>query len=319
MHDKRAGVFGSLASGASGLLRSGASLLGHGALGVGRLAAAPAFGVANVASAGGRGLFRSGLETVMRSGREAPFGTAMAIGMAPLALSGNPFRAENVQMASLQAGRNAASFGNSYKVAQMLFDPAELDALVEMKKQISPRQKTASAQGDALEQILKRLEAIEKVPARTAPKPLGAEDILRAAGIMGGTGIAVGLGQQAINLGVNKAREKLHEAGRGERFGKVLRIDPSLASEPRARQMFNILDRTSPAITDEPLVASATIHSMLATPPVSEKSTIPNVGARFMKEILEAQKLHEGTRARLSDKPHIGGEVKADIVRGMMG
>jgi hypothetical protein len=69
-------------------------------------------------------------------------------------------------------------------------------------------------------------------------------------------------------------------------YGQMLKVDPGLRREPGARQMFQIVNRASPYLASEPVIAAATVRSMLDAPALDE---------RKLQQLLTTEKLRQDT------------------------
>jgi len=85
------------------------------------------------------------------------------------------------------------------------------------------------------------------------------------AGLTAGTAAAQG-GMSAIQQGMGAMGRSLHSARESSAYNKMLRADPSLRREPDARRYFGVVHRASPYISSEPIIAAATVRSMLDSP-----------------------------------------------------
>ncbi len=85
------------------------------------------------------------------------------------------------------------------------------------------------------------------------------------AGLTAGTAAAQG-GMTAIHQGMGAMGRALHGARETSAYNKMLKADPSLRSEPEARNYFGVVHRASPYISSEPIIAAATVRSMIESP-----------------------------------------------------
>ena len=150
--------------------------------------------------------------------------------------------------------------------------------------------------------------------AKQSPALKGAKNTLRAlkdhkkelfmAGILLGAGSQVsGAAGMGVSHAVGKSQEGVQRAGRGFRFNAMLKADPSLKSSPQARTYFNVLQKASPFIANEPHVAAATVRSMLESP--EGYALHPKV----LKDILDIEGRRQDTRYPGMRVPQIRGEM----------
>jgi len=136
-----------------------------------------------------------------------------------------------------------------------------------------------------LKRLRKTASTLEKSAGRlSGMKPR--EAMLWAVGLTG-AGAALGVGQHAAVMGINKVHELGRKAGRGKEYDKMLRADPTLRREPEAKKFFDIVHRASPYIASEPVIAAATVRSMIDSPMLDE---------RKFKQIMELEKMHQETK-----------------------
>ncbi|MHC4214322.1 MAG: hypothetical protein ACYSWP_13225 [Planctomycetota bacterium] len=103
----------------------------------------------------------------------------------------------------------------------------------------------------------------------------------------------------------------MHRTGKERRYRQMLKADPTLRREPRSKQFFNILDRASPYISSEPMVAAATVRNMIETPALHERG-VPAITPKMMKEVIDLEAARQQTRF-----PALGGP-KGPKVQPMM-
>lgn len=118
--------------------------------------------------------------------------------------------------------------------------------------------------------------------------------------LMAGLGIGsaatlVGAGTTAVGHAAGLAQEKIRSLGSNDRFNSMLKVDPSLREEPKARAYFQILDRASPYISSEPYLAAATVQQMVNTPSLSS-SGVPAIRPEQLTQILKAEQARQETR-----------------------
>lgn len=106
---------------------------------------------------------------------------------------------------------------------------------------------------------------------------------------LGAAGAVMGLGGQAVGLAAGKIGDTAHAAALSKDFNAMLKADPSLKEEEKkAKAYFGILHRASPYLSSEPLLAAATVRTMM------EYENAP--GDQKIQSILSAEKTFQETR-----------------------
>lgn len=108
-------------------------------------------------------------------------------------------------------------------------------------------------------------------------------------------GAGLALGNQAIEAlsagaeeGARSVGEKLREGTRASRWGRVVKFDRDLKELPHAREAFDALDRASPYLAGEPMLAASAVRQ-LASYGSSYEGGPPNVPLSTVKSVLDIQ------------------------------
>lgn len=149
-----------------------------------------------------------------------------------------------------------------------------------------------------------RFEAVEAAKRALRDEELHSKNMrkwsprqLVAAGLgLGGAAAVVGAGSHAMGYGTGVAQEKVRSFTGGKRYNAMLHEEPSLAEHPMARKYFDVLDRASPYLAGEPLLAAAAVSSMVNTPTLSDNSRVPSVQPRIIQELLNTEGVRQKTR-----------------------
>lgn len=236
---------------------------------------------------------------------KAPMETAMGAGMVALPGTLDVFKPKPTRQAASQWLSSTIgempmqeTFVKMNSVTQQAF-LCELDE-IEKAAQLPPgpytqavRDALPPAKGNVMARLSRSLpkeisatgEAIsEKALAEGRKTTIGKLLLLGAALAAGST--LVGMGQQVAGYGIGRAVEKKRERDMPASFAAVLKADPGLRDEPRAREFYEVLHRASPYISSEPSIAAATVRSMIEMPP----------DERRLANILSVEKARQETR-----------------------
>ncbi len=137
--------------------------------------------------------------------------------------------------------------------------------------------------------------------ALTTPgRVMGLSPLQAATTVVGGAA-ALGLAGSLLDMGGDKLVEHSRKAYRPKQYNAILKHDPSLREEPRARKIFNVVHGASPYAAASPVISSAVVRSILDSPALDE---------RKFKSILDLERAHQDTRSpwRGKSKPAIGGK-----------
>lgn len=157
---------------------------------------------------------------------------------------------------------------------------------------------------------------LEKLAAGSLPKPH--QMFLLGAGLA--------LGNQAIEAlssgvegGARGAKDAFRAKTREARWRRVVRFDRDLKDMPHARDAFNALDRASPYVSGEPMLAASAVRQ-LASYGSSYEGGPPNVPMPAVKNLLDIQRARSESRGS-SGRRGAFGEVKAgpELAEGLLG
>lgn len=158
---------------------------------------------------------------------------------------------------------------------------------------------------------------LEKIAAGRMPKPH--QMFLLGAGLA--------LGNQAIEAlssgaeeGARGVKDALRAKTREARWRRVVKFDRDLKDMPHARDAFNALDRASPYVSGEPMLAASAVRQ-LASYGSSYDGGPPNVPMPAVKTLLEIQRSRGEARSGGRGRRGAFGEVKAgpELAEGMLG
>lgn len=270
----------------------------------------------------------STVDVLRRGASNNPMGFAMGAAMGvPSAMTlTNPLTTpDNLARGYAQRSLVAQTQEPAMKLGMMLFLPdhtktAGLKAALArcgMKKTAAPRGRFGAAKdavadvgGNFLEKLLGA--------GKRAPKPNPEADfstpahVLKTMGTLAAAGVGVGIGQQVAGRLAGKAEERYRTIGRGDRYKKMIKVDPSLADNPRAREYFALIDRASPYISSEPLVAAGVVQSMIDTPSLRDGGP-PTISPKILQEILKTEEGRQGTRSPVTSATVRTPELKSNV------
>lgn len=171
---------------------------------------------------------------------------------------------------------------NKLKIGSVSFDRAEVVKLAQVRSSLVKQ--AASSSGVSANAAGKASEATKQVLPKSMPqfmKWFGAGLGLAAAGTI------VALGQQGVAVGAGKLGDMLHARKQTGQFNDMLKVDPSLKEEPKAKAFFGVLFRASPYLAGEPELAASAVKSMVNYPEGTDTK---------VEQLLKAEQLHQGTR-----------------------
>jgi hypothetical protein len=124
------------------------------------------------------------------------------------------------------------------------------------------------------------------------------QDVALAGLALGGAGAVAGFGGQVIGIGAGELGDLKHRMGRGRHYGAMMKADPELRQYKPAeiKRVFNVIHRSSPYVSKEPLLAASTVRSIMDTPRATHGSKTPTVSTEAIKRILELETGRQGTR-----------------------
>ena len=222
-------------------------------------------------------------------------GTTMGLGglalIGPTMLRSTPEQAAEVQARAAARRASSAGLNDSFmrnysmqKSAQVLRGARHLYPQEEL-------QKIASAVGAATKQALD--------PGKM---------FLIGAGLALGNQL-VGAAAEGAEEGVRRIPEAVRENSRPARWKKVTAYDPGLKTVPHAAEAFAALDRASPYIAGEPLLAASATRQ-LAAYGSSDEGGPPNIPIDRLKSILDIQRIRAEGRAPRSSRQGAFGALK---------
>ncbi len=100
-------------------------------------------------------------------------------------------------------------------------------------------------------------------------------------------GTGLGAGQQLAGHGVGRVMDKMRKNRMGTDYQAMLKADPSLDNTPHTQAYFRVLHRASPYLASEPVIAAATVRSMVDSAAIDE---------RKVKSILDTERAAQETR-----------------------
>lgn len=248
----------------------------------------------------GRAGSKAGLGGVSRAGsmvgaafKRSPVEASLTLGMLPFMsgmLKASP-EAKAEQAAMRQTQREAAS-----RLRSAYMTPTGL---------------TKTANGRTVLTGLHRLYDTEELTKQASVGQAVTQAVSGSAGktarnmFLVGAGIALGNQViEAMGAGVEgvakRVKDKVREGSQDARWKAILKYDPDLAKMPYAKDAFATIDRASPYLASEPLLAASAVRTLVTAGPAHEGG-VPVVDMRMVKSVLDV----EGTRKenRSSGKP----------------
>ena len=123
-----------------------------------------------------------------------------------------------------------------------------------------------------------------------------------------GAATAIGVGSQLARYGVSSGVEKAHARKRPHQYRAMVKMDPDLGRNPRAREVFNVVHRASPYVGAEPVISAAVVRSILDSPALDE---------RKFKSILDLERAHQDTRHPWAKEKGVDAKGIGEIVKLM--
>jgi hypothetical protein len=123
-----------------------------------------------------------------------------------------------------------------------------------------------------------------------------------AVAISAGTMLTAGVGVGAAHA-MGKGTEMVHKGRASNHYNKMLKADPSLRGDSRAKKYFNVLHQASPFLATNPHVAAATVRSMLDAPEGYA------LHPKFMREVLDIEEKRQKTRYPALRTPALRGTM----------
>lgn len=158
---------------------------------------------------------------------------------------------------------------------------------------------------DQAEEFEKKREEAEKKRKRGKYEMMMSDPMKM---FLGGAALSAGaMGVGAVGMGaanlLGKGTEFAYGARQKKHYGNMIKVDPSLKQEPRARAFFNVLHKASPFIATEPHVAAATVRSMIDAPEGYA------LHPKFMRDVLEIEEKRQKTRYPAMRTPTFKGDL----------
>lgn len=144
---------------------------------------------------------------------------------------------------------------------------------------------------------LEKLAAAGAMRASVSPTNM----FLLGAGLALGNQI-IGATADAVEEGARRVGEGMRARSRAGRWKKVVAFDPDLGKLPHAKDAFDALDRASPYIAGEPMLAAAAVRQ-LADRGSAYEGGPPQVNLSTLKQVLDIQ------RGRLDTRGGPGGRT----------
>lgn len=150
--------------------------------------------------------------------------------------------------------------------------------------------------GFSREELVKAASLKKRIGEQAAKLPTDPMTIFGAALALGAAGAVVGAGQVAASEGITSLQELGRKAGRTRQYTAMLKADPTLKEAKKSRTYFNVLHRASPFLASEPVLAAATVRSMVDAPPLTEGG-LPFVTTKQVGDILNVEMSRRNIRA----------------------
>tara|TARA_B100000131_G_scaffold269341_1_gene268633 strand:- start:526 stop:1434 length:909 start_codon:yes stop_codon:yes gene_type:complete len=263
---------------------------------------AVARGVGSTALKAGKGIARYG----------ATPGGALGLGLgyltlAPESINPAPILKWHMTDKETKAKRNKARADQSSIRHQGL--SSRVDSAGYAKNPTNMQGKMASVRGDLMftEDEVRAVQRISSVlmEKTAAPKVrIPNKEFLTRLALYGTAGLAIGGGSQLAAYGINKSISKASMRNKSKYYNSMLKADPSLKREPGARQMFDVMHRASPYLASEPVIAAATVRSMMDSPVLDE---------RRIQSLLSTEKARQETEFPWARGGGAGTQVLKDM------
>jgi hypothetical protein len=165
--------------------------------------------------------------------------------------------------------------------------------------------KFSRADVEAAAKIYKQMEKSANMPSAAAEmtwKQLAKYRLLPAAVLGAAFGTATPLAQYGLGKAINLSRS----ARLSSDYNKMLEIDPALSEDPNSRRMFEVVHRASPYIAGEPVIAAATVRSMIDSPQLDERKFKQILDTEQMRQKTEMPYFQHGGRSEMPHDPFMG-------------
>jgi len=172
----------------------------------------------------------------------------------------------------------------STRLASVKFSRADVEAAAKIYKQM---EKSASAASNIGE--------------------MGWREVLKRTVPLAALGVGFGIAQPVAQYGLGKALNLSRAARLSSDYNKMLEIDPALSDDPNSRRMFEVVHRASPYIGGEPVIAAATVRSMIDSPQLDERKFKQILDTEQQRQRTEMPYFQHGGRADIPHDPFVGG------------
>jgi hypothetical protein len=192
--------------------------------------------------------------------------------------------------------------GNAYRASGLHSATGQIrDPLVQ-----GPMSKKGSAMYtlDEVKAVQRLSSRLEKVASAAPAARLGSREVLKKVLQYGGIGLGLGVGAKLGDYGISSALAKSRTRNERKYYNNMMKIDPGLRKEPGAREMFRVVNRASPYLASEPIIAAATVRSMLESPALDE---------RKLQQLLTTEKLRQETEIPWSGSGRGMGQMPKDL------
>ena len=139
---------------------------------------------------------------------------------------------------------------------------------------------------------------------------MGRGEVLKRVLQYGGIGLGLGMGAKLGDYGISRALARGRTRNEKKYYNNMVKVDPDLRREPGAREMFRVVNRASPYLASEPIIAAATVRSMLESPALDE---------RKLQQLLTTEKLRQDTEIPWASSGKGMGQMPKDLAMMGMG
>jgi len=220
-------------------------------------------------------------------------------------------------------GQTAMGVGGLALTVPALKTPPEAKAKRKINRELSRRQaqqlkrtlmpNTSMAKSAAVLPGASRLYEQEELEKQAARLPKPHELFLLGAGLALGNQAIEGLSSGA-EAGFQGIKDGMRAKTRQSRWRRVVKFDNDLQDLPHARAAFDALDRASPYLSGEPMLAASAVRQ-LASYGSSYEGGPPNVPMSAVKSVLDIQRGRGETRAGMR-RTGAFGATKVDAKDG---
>jgi len=185
--------------------------------------------------------------------------------------------------------KDAPATAASLAFAPLMLEGTGVDPVQKAMKRGKTKFRAAKLRGAFMKQSFIRQE-MEKQAAKLDAKKMFAL----------GAGLAIAqeganLLRSGISAGVGATGDAFHRAKRTRQWSDVVRADPTLREEPRARTYFDVIHDASPYLAGQPVLAASTVRQLIESGSSTEGG-LPVVDVRTIKGILDVEGARQKTR-----------------------